>query len=179
MSRTAFAALLASPLLAIVPVAPAQAGGGCHEGVAGVEVATTTIRVDHACYAPMVARVPVGATVTWNYLGDLKHTISGPAIDYTELGPGAHKITFDRPGVYPYACTLHPGMSGVLLVGPAATVPGAGTVTKVSAGSPSGGDTWTWAAAGAVVLAVTVLVLAGVRRREAYGPTTAGTAAAR
>jgi hypothetical protein len=35
-----------------------------------------------------------------------------------ELAPNAAlTVTFEEPGVYPYACALHRGMSGVIVVG--------------------------------------------------------------
>lgn len=131
--------LVLAPLLTLVP-APAYAGGGCHTGAPADAVAATTIAIDHACFGPVAARVGVGKTVTWdNTKSGIEHNISGPGIQYTELPAGAkHTITFESAGLYPYACTLHPGMSGVVVVG--AGLPAAPVETPAVAPVASSGD---------------------------------------
>jgi hypothetical protein len=37
---------------------------------------------------------------------------------YDDLGEGqAFRATFREPGIYPFACTIHPGMTGAIVVG--------------------------------------------------------------
>lgn len=99
-----------------VPTA-ATAGGGCHNTGPAEEVRTTTVVVDHACFGPFVARVPLGAKVTWRNESGLPHNITGPAIDFQELPAGAtYERRFNEQGIYVYACMLHPGMSGAVIV---------------------------------------------------------------
>lgn len=45
--------------------------------------------------------------------------------------------TFDKPGVYPYACALHPGMSGAIVVGDG----GEELAAAIAATSAAGGTT--------------------------------------
>ncbi len=143
----------AAALLAAAPV-PATAGGGCHYDAPESEVATTEVVVDHACFGPVVARVTTGATVTWRNVSGMPHNISGPTMDYAELPDGAtHAVTFTEPGLYPYACMLHAGMSGVVRVvdGPTA----AAVADESGAGLPAGA---VWGGAALVAAAGGVLV---------------------
>lgn len=154
MKRIAFsavAALLATPV-------PAHAGGGCHDGVPAVPAAATTIVVEQSCFGPTAARVAAGATVTWRNRSDMQHNVSGPAIDFAELPAGGTvTVTFDEPGLYPYACMIHAGMSGVVVVEPAVTPTAAATGTGNAL--PIGA-----LGAGAGVLVATAGVLVARRR---------------
>jgi plastocyanin len=154
-----------------VPAAPAAAGGGCWVGGPGAEVVTTTVHTKHACWVPQVAVVATGATVTFrNEPGGLPHNVGGPAIRHEELPAGATRtVTFAEPGLYPFACTIHPGMSGVVLVRDgAAGVPPADTAAQPAAVPPAdtangGGSALPWVA-GASGLALIVGLGAFARR---------------
>lgn len=167
--------LLLAPFTLTALAAPASAGGGsCHTGLPAAVDSVTTVTIDHACFFPEAARVAVGAKVTWHNTSGLPHNISGPAIDFTELPDGAkHTVTFGKAGLFPYACTIHPGMSGVVVVG-AADVPAesAAAVQPVADTTPAdGGGTsylpWVLAGAGVLVAAGVVLTFA---RREGRVP---------
>lgn len=162
--------LVLAPLVALVP-APAYAGGGCYSGGPAAPAAATTIAIEHACFGPVAARAGVGAKVTWdNTQSGLAHNISGPGIEFTDLPVGAkHSITFETAGLYPYACTLHPGMSGVVVVG--ADVPAAPVETPAvrPVATTSGDDGGSYVPLGVGVLAVAVvagLVVVTFGRRE-------------
>lgn len=94
----------------------AAGGGGCHEFTEGT---TTEVNLDNNCFGPTVARVPVGTTITWTNTDSWEHNVYSPAFaDSGILAPGdRYSFTFDEPGVYPYVCTLHPGMMGTVVVG--------------------------------------------------------------
>jgi len=103
--------------LLLVPTAPAQAGGGrCHTPYtdgSGTEVIT-----EGSCFRPMVLRAQPGDTVTWSVSDGIGHNVATPLPFGGDL-PAGEILTaqFDEPGVYPYTCTLHPGMVGVVIVG--------------------------------------------------------------
>ena len=111
--------LVLTPFTLLALAAPASAGGGaCHTGMPAAMDAVNTIKIDHACFFPEAARVAVGGKVTWQNASGLPHNISGPAIEFTELPDGGtYTHTFGKSGLFPYACTIHPGMSGVVVVG--------------------------------------------------------------
>jgi plastocyanin len=175
MKRTALV-LLALPF-ALVPGTPAYAGGGCFEQGPAVLAETRTIVIDHACFGTGAAHVAAGAPVTWRNASDLDHNLSGPGIELAELpAHGTRTLTFAKPGLYPYACTLHPGMSAVLVVGPAAALnaPVAAPAAEVSAqpvavahtSSSANGAGLGWLAVAAVVVAAGA-VLTSIARRPA------------
>ena len=100
--------------------APAAAGGGgCH--TPGLTDATTSrVLMMRACFAPTVARVAPGDVLTFENVDPMDHRIDAPggwAIK-PELGQhDAVAFRFAKAGIYPYACFLHPLMSGVVVVG--------------------------------------------------------------
>ena len=65
-------------------------------------------------------RSPAGTTVTWTNRDDVPHNIvsteqkfKSPVLDTDEQ----FSHTFDAPGTYPYYCSLHPKMTGQIVVG--------------------------------------------------------------
>jgi plastocyanin len=75
-------------------------------------------------YAPSVVRVPVGTTVTWSFNDRgasgtralVPHNVIGEDWGSPVLTEGSFAHPFAEPGVYPYTCTLHTGMNGVVEV---------------------------------------------------------------
>lgn len=164
-------------LLVLVPAPAFAGGGGCHSGLPSAQVPTTTITIDHACFTPEAATVAVGATVTWDNASGLDHNISGPGIAYADLPDGAkHTMAFHRAGLYPYACTLHPGMSGVVLVGTLAGAPAAAAspaVQPVAAKTGDGGSYVPLLVGALVVGLVAAYVVSTFGRRAGRVPVTA------
>jgi plastocyanin len=108
-------------ILAAAPLKPALAGGGgCIERDLNVAREDAVV-LHNMCFTPTIARVPVGTTVAWHNKDPLKHTMTGANLtfgDLDEKGLGAvWRVKFDRAGVYPYYCFLHPGMVGTIVVG--------------------------------------------------------------
>jgi hypothetical protein len=96
-------------------------------------------------FAPTVTVVAPGSTVTFFNGPDLTHLITGANAEWgsrdVEVKPGAEvSYTFDKPGIYPYACALHRGMSGTIVVGDLASAVGAGLATGAT-GAGAGGTT--------------------------------------
>lgn len=111
--------LLATGALALSTPLPALAGGGCHEPNI-TEGSTAKVVAKEFCFSPVVNRVTPGTTITWTNRDDVEHNLtgSGPTVGYHDLAAGKSvSIKFTTAGTYPYACTLHPGMTGVLVVG--------------------------------------------------------------
>jgi plastocyanin len=103
---------------------PAAAGGGkaCH--ATGTSSASTTkIVLNDNCITPTLARVPVGAPVTWINKDPTVHTVTGANVawgSFKDLVPDATMtMRFTKAGVYPYYCIYHPGMAAAVLVGDA------------------------------------------------------------
>jgi plastocyanin len=107
----------------------------------------TEVKLLSCAFQPTVTRVPVGATVTFFNGPNFSHLITGANQAWgspdVELQPGATvAYTFDTAGVFPYACVLHPGMSGAIAVGDLAEAWAVGTTTGAGSdgGSTAGGE---------------------------------------
>jgi hypothetical protein len=73
------------------------------------------------CFTPTVLHVRLGRAVTWINRDGFPHTVSGANAvygSYQELAQD-EKVAyrFNRSGVYPYVCLIHPGMTGAVVVG--------------------------------------------------------------
>ncbi len=128
--------------LAAAPIA--SAGDPCYHGFDMPASSTSTgnqVKVMPCAFGPTVTNVDVGATVAFVNGSSFTHLITGANQVWgsrdVELGPGKTvSYEFAEPGVYPYACALHRGMSGVIVVGDATTAMAAGA--RTAAGGSSG-----------------------------------------
>ena len=75
--------------------------------------------VDNFSFAPAMTAVPAGSTVTWTNRDDVPHNIvstdqkfKSPVLDTDERF--SHR--FDAPGTYKYFCSIHPKMTGQVVV---------------------------------------------------------------
>ena len=126
---------------------PAMAGGGCHgpDGTSYTEGPATVVRMDVCSFQPTVVRVPVGTIVRFLNTAPNDHAVAGRGQSWVSddlLRPGAEfSERFDEAGVYPYACPLHVGMVGAVIVGNATAADGSGTeaaAAPVTAGDDAG-----------------------------------------
>jgi plastocyanin len=76
--------------------------------------------IDNFSFAPGTTTVSIGATVTWTNKDDVPHNVvstskafKSPVLDTDER----YSHTFDTPGTFAYYCSLHPKMTGQVLVG--------------------------------------------------------------
>jgi Icc protein len=76
--------------------------------------------VDNFSFTPGVTSVAVGSTITWTNRDDVPHNIvsterkfRSPVLDTDEQF--SHR--FDAPGTYKYFCSIHPVMTGQVVVG--------------------------------------------------------------
>jgi plastocyanin len=75
--------------------------------------------VDNFSFAPVMAAVAAGSTITWTNRDDVPHNIvsteqkfKSPVLDTDE----EFSHTFDTPGTYKYFCSIHPKMTGRVVV---------------------------------------------------------------
>ena len=112
--------------------------------------------MSRSCFDPTIVEVSPGTTVTWTNDDPYPHMVTGAnqrwgSTDLIAAG-GSISETFDEPGVYPYTCMLHAGMTGAVVVG-APDAAGAGSMT--SDGGTTGTVTETASAAAAETTAAT------------------------
>jgi plastocyanin len=78
-----------------------------------------TVAIHDGAFNPDVRTVSVGATVTWVNGGSLAHNSVSDTGAWTisHIPPGGEAgRTFPAAGTYRYRCTLHPGMTGTIVV---------------------------------------------------------------
>jgi len=94
-----------------------EGGGPGGDGAAPVTGVSEVAAKDNR-FTPAAIQVPAGTTVTWRFKdGLVPHDVV--ADDFSSGDPrrkGTFTHTFDRPGTYPYRCTVHDGMTGRVVV---------------------------------------------------------------
>lgn len=77
----------------------------------------TTVTIANFAFAPSELTVPAGSTVTWTNTDGSGHLVAFADQSSDRLRKGAtYSRTFDKPGTYAYNCTLHPSMTGSVVV---------------------------------------------------------------
>jgi plastocyanin len=81
--------------------------------------ANAAVKIDNFVFGPQTITVPVGATVTWTNVDDIPHTsVSTDGVFKSKVLDTDEKFsyTFTTAGTYPYYCTIHPKMTGKVVV---------------------------------------------------------------
>jgi MYXO-CTERM domain-containing protein len=182
--RACLGAGLALVALALVRApAAASGGGGCGRPV--TEGIGTAVDIRGFCFGPTILRVSTGDTVTFTNKDPFDHSVLGANATWGDYDgfrrDKAVTYRFEEPGVYPYVCTYHVGMVGVVVVGSGAggaieEATGDGPVVKVDPASlelrsastlpAPADDGLAWTIVGAAALLVGVLAAVAIRRRR-------------
>jgi len=81
--------------------------------------AIAEVKIDNFVFGPQTLTVPVGATVTWTNKDDIPHTsVSTDGVFKSKVLDTDEKFsyTFTKAGEYSYYCTIHPKMTGKVVV---------------------------------------------------------------
>ncbi len=81
--------------------------------------ATAEVKIDNFTFGPQTITVPAGTTVIWTNKDDIPHTsVSTEGVFKSKVLDTDEKFsyTFTKPGTYPYYCTIHPKMTGQIVV---------------------------------------------------------------
>jgi amicyanin len=83
------------------------------------QTSSTEVKIDNFSFGPATLTVTAGATVTWTNRDDIPHTVvsgdkafKSKALDTDEK----FSFTFAKPGTYSYFCSIHPKMTGKVVV---------------------------------------------------------------
>lgn len=121
----------------------AGGGGGCR-ALPVTEATKPSVVLEGACFTPTIVRIDPGETVTFVNQDPFRHVITGAHTrwgSYEDIQPKQSLgYTFDDPGIYPYSCYLHPGMTGAVVVGDADSPVGKAVVTEAKPASSEGKD---------------------------------------
>jgi plastocyanin len=81
--------------------------------------ANAEVKIDNFVFGPETLTVPVGATVTWTNKDDIPHTtVSTDGVFKSKVMDTDEKFsyTFTKAGTYSYYCSVHPKMTGKVVV---------------------------------------------------------------
>jgi plastocyanin len=81
--------------------------------------AAVEVKIDNFSFGPQTITVPVGATVIWTNRDDIPHTsVSTEGVFKSKVMDTDEKFsyTFTKAGTYPYYCSIHPKMTGQVVV---------------------------------------------------------------
>jgi plastocyanin len=106
LKRTLAAAFVAAALLplALTPTAAAE---------------DATVKIDNFTFAPQKLTVKAGTTITWLNEDDIPHTVVATTLAFRSKAMDTDDkftFTFSTPGTFEYFCSLHPHMTGTIVV---------------------------------------------------------------
>ncbi len=118
---TAFAALTATTGVEEVfafgaPAPAAEAAELAAQVPAGKVV---EVKVDNFSFSPQTITIAPGTTVVWTNRDDIPHTVvSDDKVFKSKVLDTDEKFsfTFDKAGSFPYFCSIHPKMTGKVIV---------------------------------------------------------------
>ena len=96
---------------------------GCVTGItlgmafAGADDAA--VKIHNFTFTPKSVTVKAGTTVTWTNQDDIPHTVMSSAKLFRSKAldtDDKFSFTFTTPGTYEYFCSLHPHMTGTIVV---------------------------------------------------------------
>ena len=86
---------------------------------ASAHVAETEVKIDNFAFAPQRVVVKPGTTVIWINDDDIPHTVASSAKLFKSNAldtKDKFSFTFTTAGAYEYFCSLHPHMTGTIVV---------------------------------------------------------------
>jgi len=86
---------------------------------ASAQAADAEVQIDQFAFAPQRVTVKAGTTVTWINDDDIPHTVASSSKSFKSKPldtKDKFSFTFTTPGTYEYFCSLHPHMTGAIVV---------------------------------------------------------------
>lgn len=97
-----------------------QASTGQPTGQAtGQPAGKAEVKIDNFSFGPETLTVSVGTTVIWTNRDDIPHTVvstEGVFKSKVRDTDETFSYTFSKAGTYPYYCSVHPKMTGKIVV---------------------------------------------------------------
>lgn len=117
MTRIVFAGAFTAAL--VVGVAGVRAGVKTTTASAQTAQDTMDVKIDNFTFGPADVTVNAGSTITWTNRDDIPHTVvsTDKAFKSKVLDTDEHfSFTFASPGTFTYFCSIHPKMTGRIVV---------------------------------------------------------------
>jgi plastocyanin len=114
-------------LVLTVFILPASAeGSNVSVNITGGSEAGQSCVSAKSCYDPDIITVPPNTVIAWTNIDNTAHTVTsgspsenntGTVFDSDMIGPGGtYSFIFISPGTYDYFCSIHPWMTGEVIV---------------------------------------------------------------
>ena len=118
MRRRVWIFVLAAPVIAAAVLL--ISGARSVTASAGQAPASSAeVKIDNFSFGPTTLTVAAGTTVTWTNRDDIPHTVvSDDKVFKSKVLDTDEKFsfTFTKPGTYGYFCSIHPKMTGKVVV---------------------------------------------------------------
>jgi amicyanin len=114
---------------------PGRARAGCAAALivaalflvgGSARAADAEVKIDNFTFSPPKLTIKAGTAVTWTNEDDIPHTVASATKAFKSKAldtDDSYSFTFATPGTYDYFCSLHPHMTGTIVVEPAGTSP--------------------------------------------------------
>jgi amicyanin len=105
--------------VALMSIVGSGAVAGRPHGSAPSAAPASEIKIDNFTFGPGEVKVPVGATVTWINRDDIPHTVVNTDKTFKSKvldTDDRFSVTFTKAGTFPYFCSIHPKMTGMVVV---------------------------------------------------------------
>lgn len=108
-------------LLLMMAILLTGCGGGSDAPPTGTTTGSVDVFTPGNTFSPFSAVIAVGGTVNFNISGTphnviFSRTVTGAPADINVVNNVVVARTFSTRGTFPYDCTVHPGMSGQVVV---------------------------------------------------------------
>jgi len=116
MKRTSWILGLAALLILIVAVAGRSSSTTAAAQQKGTE---TAVKIDNFTFSPAAITIHAGDTVRWTNHDDLPHNVVSEDKSFKSKTLDTDEnfgYTFNKPGAYTYYCSIHPRMTGKVVV---------------------------------------------------------------
>jgi plastocyanin len=83
------------------------------------KAAPVEVKIDNFSFSSATITVPVGTTVRWTNRDDIPHTVVSDEQKFASKTldtDDQYSYTFTKPGTYGYFCSVHPKMTGKVIV---------------------------------------------------------------
>ena len=89
------------------------------QSVAAASPATVDVKIDNFSFSPPTITVKAGTQITWTNADDISHNVVSNDHSFkSKVLDTDEKFTYtaDKPGTYTYYCSIHPKMTGKVVV---------------------------------------------------------------
>ncbi len=104
----------------VVPLTLVASGAGRAKPVPRAsDAGTYTITIKDFMFTPRNLTIPVGSKVTWTNMDEEPHKVAEANSSFTSQPLDTNEgftYEFKTPGKYEYFCTVHPRMTGTIIV---------------------------------------------------------------